>query len=166
MDNLPMESIKWRSGYCKIKDLKDYDKNPRIMGKEEFNKLVKSLKEDGYHQRLLVNTDGTIIGGHSRKKALLKAGYTLEDEIEVLFPTIPLSPEVFNRVNIRDNLDFGDWDFDCLGNNFDAQQLIDWGMAPLLLGKSHYSFGEEPKASSKIKETKTKCCPYCGEVLN
>lgn len=165
MENLPLEPIKWKSGFCKVRDLKDYSNNPRKMGKDEFNNLVRSLVEDGYHQRLLVNTDGTIIGGHSRKKALLKAGYTLDSEIEVLFPTVQLSGEAFDRVNIRDNLGYGAWDFDMLGNNFEPQQLIDWGMPPVMLGRSHYSLDEE-ESDSKIKEHKTKTCPACGEILN
>jgi hypothetical protein len=153
--------IGWKSATVKLKDLKDYPQNPRKMGKDEFNSLVKSLKEDGYHQRLLVNTDGTIIGGHSRKKALLKAGYTLEDDIEVLIPTTKLTSEEFDRVNIRDNLEFGGWDSDILGNRFDAQQLIEWGMPEFLL------LGEKPEEEErKPIEKKTKLCPSCGEILN
>lgn len=126
--------------------------------------MVKSLKEDGYHQRLIVNTDGVIIGGHQRKKAMLKAGYTLDSEIEVLIPSIPLSPEDFDRINIRDNLPYGSYDFDMLGNLFEPEQLLEWGMPPQMLGKSHFELNEDE--GDKIKETKTKTCPYCGEVLN
>lgn len=163
MDKLPHETIKWRSAFVKLKDLKDYDKNPRKMGKDEFNSLVTSLQEDGYHQRLLVNTDGTIIGGHSRKKALLKAGYTLDSEIEVLIPTIPLVGDDFDRVNIRDNLSFGVFDFDMLANNFDPQQLIGWGMPEYMLGGSD---GKPEEEERKPIEKKTKLCPSCGEILS
>jgi site-specific DNA-methyltransferase (adenine-specific) len=122
------EAIQWINEKWKLKDLKDYDRNPRKMGKEEFGKLVESLKSDGYHHRLLINTDGTIIGGHARKKALLKAGHKENDEIEVLVPNRRLTDEEFDRVNIRDNLPYGSFDFDMLANNFEAAQLIEWGM--------------------------------------
>lgn len=123
-----MTAINWSSTKLKISDLKDYDNNPRKISKDEFGNLVRSLKEDGYHSRLLVNLDNTIIGGHQRKKALLKAGFSANDEIEVLIPDRLLVDDDFDRINIRDNLPFGSFDFDMLGNLFEHEKLIDWGM--------------------------------------
>lgn len=160
-----MESIKWTSVKVKISDLKDYENNPRKISKDEFGNLVRSLKEDGYHSRLLVNLDHTIIGGHQRKKALLKAGFSLEDEIEVLMPDRQLEGDDFDRINIRDNLPFGSFDFDMLGNLWEPEKLIEWGMPPSWLGQSHFDVSEE-SPDEKIKETKVKTCPHCGEILN
>lgn len=143
--------------------MQDYAANPRKIDKTRFAELVKSIKQDGYHMRLLVNLDGVIIGGHARKKALLKAGYTQEDEVEVLVPDRLLEGDDFDRLNIRDNLQYGDFDFDMLGNLFDAEKLIDWGMPPGMLGKSHYSLNEDEP--DKTKEKKVKTCPACGELL-
>ena len=64
-------AINWNAETKKLSELKDYDRNPRKMGGKQFDDLVRSIKEDGYHQRLLINLDGTIIGGHQRKKAQL-----------------------------------------------------------------------------------------------
>lgn len=155
--------IVWTSAKRKISELKDYENNPRTIGKDEFNKLVESIQQDGYHMRLLVNLDGTIIGGHARKKALLKAGYNKSDEVEVLIPDRLLEGDDFDRINIRDNLLYGTFNFDMLGNNFDSQQLIDWGMPPHMLGESILEINE---SEDKIKETKPKTCPHCGELLN
>ncbi len=121
-------AIQWTSEKRKLKDLRDYDKNPRKMEKDRFEKLVESIKSDGYHQRLLINTDGTIIGGHARKKAMLKAGWKESSTIDVLVPDRLLEGEEFDRINIRDNLPYGSFDFDILANNFEASQLIEWGM--------------------------------------
>lgn len=120
--------INWQTKKIKIKDLKDYEHNPRKMTGDDFDRLVRSLQEDGYHQRLVVNTDNVIIGGHSRKKALLKAGFKNTDEIEVLVPDRFLTEDEFDRINVKDNLPFGAWDFEILGNRFDPEQLIEWGM--------------------------------------
>lgn len=152
--------IVWTVAKRKIADLEDYRNNPRKISKDDFNRLVTSIKDDGYHQRLLVNLDGVIIGGHSRKKALLKAGYNVNDEIEVLIPDHLLEGDEFDRVNIRDNLHFGAYDFDMLGNLFDPQQLVDWGMPEAWL------IGEKPEGQErKPVEKNTKLCPSCGEIL-
>lgn len=155
-------NIQWISALCRLGDLKDYDQNPRKMGKKEFEDLVKSIREDGYHQRMLVNKDGTIIGGHSRKKAMLRAGFTNDDLVEVLFPDIPLSPLEFDRINIRDNLNFGNFDYDMLANNFQIDQLLDWGMSPEILGLD--AFMPEQEVTPE-KQKKPKMCPHCGEQI-
>ena len=120
-----LQMINWSAAKYNINDLKDYEHNPRILKKNELDKLVKSIKQDGYHQRVIIDIDGTIIGGHQRKKALLKAGLK---EIEVLVPDRKLTEEEFDRINIRDNLQVGEFDFDILSNRFEPETLIDWGM--------------------------------------
>lgn len=120
--------IKWKTEYRKIADLIDYENNPRQINKDNYKKLVESLKQDGYHARICINKDNTIIGGHQRKKAMLDAGYTPQDEIEVIVPSMLLSEDDLKRINIRDNLPYGEWDFDILANTFNMDDLIDWGM--------------------------------------
>lgn len=120
--------IKWIETEINLEDLKEFDRNPRHMTKDRFDHLVRSLKEDGYHQRLIVNTDGTIIGGHQRKKALKKAGYKPSDMIKVLMPDRHLTQDEFRRLNIRDNLPYGDFDMDMLAADFEIGDLLDWGM--------------------------------------
>lgn len=127
-------TITWSVKKLKLSDLTEYKNNPRRITKDAFNLLVKSLKEDGYHSRLLVNLDNVIIGGHARLKALQKAGYNLNDEIEVLVPNRLLEGDDFDRINIRDNLTFGDFDTDMLCNFFDPEKLSDWGMPDSILG--------------------------------
>lgn len=157
MDN----KISWQSEWIAIKDLKEFEHNPRRMSKEDFARLVCDIEQDGYHNRLIVNQDNTIIGGHSRKKALLKAGYKKNDKIEVLKPNRQLSEDEFKRINVKDNLPFGEFDFDVLGNQFDAGDLVEWGMpAEWLVGDEEELEKEEEddkeKSGNKIQ------CPECG----
>lgn len=120
--------INWQTKSVPICQLQDYEHNPRRISKKEFEKLVRHLKEDGYHQRIIVNSDYTILGGHQRKKALLCAGFKESDEIEVLIPNRMLSPDELDRINIRDNLAFGEYDFDVLANRFEIDELLDIGI--------------------------------------
>jgi hypothetical protein len=154
-------TIEWTIEHVKIKDLKEYPHNPRKMTKKEFDKLVRSLKEDGYHQRIVVDTENVIIGGHQRKKALLQAGFKPSDVIEVLMPNRPLLPEEFDRINIRDNLPFGMFDFDILSTRFDLEKLAEFGMdEDMIIG---FDGGEkdERESSSKDEEESDCDCQCC-----
>lgn len=125
--------LNWTSKTIQISELKEYEHNPRRIGKKEFEKLVSSIKQDGYHQRIIVNHDNIIIGGHQRKKALLEAGLKESDTVEVLIPDRKLTQKELDRINIRDNLSFGEYDFEILANRFDTETLIDFGMSGDLL---------------------------------
>ena len=125
-------SLVWTEKVFKLKDLKPYDKNPRRITKDQFAKLKESIKQDGFHQRLLVTNDGRVIGGHQRIKALQELGYK---EIQALVPDRELTDEEYDRLNIRDNLQAGEWDFEALANHFDAEQLLEWGFPEELLPK-------------------------------
>lgn len=122
------ETITWQEASIKLSQLKEYTNNPRKITKEMLDKLASHIKEDGYHQRIIVDNDYTIIGGHQRKKALYMAGYDDETEIEVLKPSRKLLPAEIDRLNIRDNLAFGEYDFDVLTERFDLEELLSFGM--------------------------------------
>ena len=117
----------WKSETARLGDLIDYEDNPRQITAKDFEKLKQSLSEDGYHQRILVDVNNTVIGGHARKRALLEIGYSEDSEVEIIRASRELTDLEFKRVNIRDNLQAGDWDFDMLANHFDAELLAQWG---------------------------------------
>jgi len=73
------------------------------------------------------------------KKALIAAGYKEDDVIDVLISDKLLSAEELDRINIRDNLPFGEYDFDILSDRFDLESLIDFGRSDDML----VGFGEE-----------------------
>lgn len=154
------DRIQWHPEKRKIKDLKEYGQNPRQIGEIAFEKLVESLEQDGYHTRIMVNQDNTIIGGHQRKKALLKAGYKLTDEIEVLVPNKLLKEDELDRVNIRSNVSNGEFNIEMLANSFDVEALLDWGMSPEWLAKATDTFYPEDEKPKKQKAIKI--CPSCG----
>lgn len=151
------QALEWHTETVLLQDLKDYSKNPRRMSKHDFEKLVKSLKEDGYHQRLLVNTDDTIIGGHQRKKALLAAGFAQDSTVEVLKPNRFLEEKDFQRLNIRDNLSYGEFDMDMIANEFEIVDLVAWDFDVDLFPK----ITEELQESEEKVEEKLKC-ELCG----
>lgn len=104
--------------------------NPRYIKKQKFEALKKSLKDSPEflsHMKLKVDENGLILGGNMRYRALKELGYTEIPEKWIQRVTdIP----GFKKAEfiIKDNLPFGDWDFDILPNLYERTQLIDWGM--------------------------------------
>ncbi|MFK7973663.1 MAG: DNA modification methylase [Rickettsiaceae bacterium] len=157
--------LNWTSKTIQISELKEYEHNPRQISNDDFAKLVKSIKQDGYHQRIIVNQDNVIIGGHQRKKALLEAGLKETDTLEVLIPDRNLNEEELDRINIRDNLSFGEYNLDILANRFDADTLVDFGMSSdMLVGFGDDELLAAAEDSSSSEELPTEPKSKLGDV--
>jgi len=111
----------------KISKIKRNPNNPRILKDDKFVKLTKSIKE--FPQMLeirpiVVNDDMVVLGGNMRLKACVEAG--LKD-----VPVIrakDLTEEQQKEFIIKDNVGFGDWDWEMLANEWDVEALGEWGL--------------------------------------
>jgi len=110
----------------KLAELTDYYKNPRSLSEKEFKQLKTSLDKFGMIDKPIVNLDAsnTIIGGHQRKHVLEASGVK---ECECWVPDRELSDKEVEELNIRLNKNTGSWDFDVLANEFELDDLLDWG---------------------------------------
>lgn len=111
----------------KISDIKTNPDNPRIIRDEQYKKLVKSITEFPQMlelRPLVVDENLMVLGGNMRLRAAKEAGLK---ELPVLKAS-ELTDEQKNRFIIADNLSFGEWDFDKLANEWDAEELNDWGL--------------------------------------
>lgn len=96
----------------RLADLKPADYNPRKELKPsdlEFKNIERSLKEFGYVDPIIINKDGTIIGGHQRASVLKSLGYTEADCI-----VVDLSKQDEKALNIALNKIGGQWDMSLL----------------------------------------------------
>lgn len=118
-------SINWAEKTIPLTDLKPYERNPRFISKQAFEKLKESLRINGYHQRIIVQPDMRVIGGHQRIRALQELGV---HEIIVLVPDRELTVDEFRRILIQDNLAFGDFDYDILSSDYEIEELQSYGM--------------------------------------
>jgi len=108
----------------KVKPNKD---NPRFIRDEKFTKLVKSLREfpDMAKLRpLIVNAEMVVLGGNMRLKAMQE----LKWETVPVIVADTLTPEQEAEFIIKDNVGFGEWDWEMLANQWDAELLTDWGL--------------------------------------
>ena len=74
--------------------------------------------------RPLVVADGVVVGGNMRLLAMKDLGYR---EVSVIDVT-EWTQEKRDEFMIKDNLSFGDWDYDLLANEWNIDDLTDWGM--------------------------------------
>ena len=87
-----------------------------------------SLAKFGIADPIIINTDNMIIGGHQRKKILeTLLGYDPDYQIDVRVPDRELSIDEARELNVRLNKNVAEWDFDTLANNFELDDLLDWG---------------------------------------
>ena len=111
----------------KINEVKSNPNNPRIIKDDKFKKLVASIKELPQMLELrpiVVNDDMIVLGGNMRLKACKEAGLK---EIPIIKAS-ELNEEQQRAFIIKDNVGFGEWDWDALANEWDAEQLEEWGL--------------------------------------
>lgn len=111
----------------KINSIRENNENPRYIKEDKFKKLVKSINDFPEMLRIrpvVVNKDNIILGGNMRYKAAKELGL---DEIYILRAE-ELTEEQQAEFIIKDNLGYGEWDWDLVANIWDLQTLSDWGM--------------------------------------
>lgn len=111
----------------KVGEIKPNPNNPRVIKDDKFKKLVKSIQE--FPQMLnirpiVVNDDMIVLGGNMRLKACKEAGIK---EIPIIKAS-ELTEEQQREFIIKDNVGFGEWDWETLANQWDDQLLKEWGL--------------------------------------
>lgn len=111
----------------KIDQLKTNPNNPRIIKDDKFKKLVQSIKD--FPQMLKIRpivygSNFVVLGGNMRLEASKAAGLKQVWAIDAS----ELTPEQQREFIIKDNVGFGEWDFDILASEWDADILADWGL--------------------------------------
>jgi len=110
-----------------IAQIKANPNNPRIIKDDKFHKLVKSIQEFPEMLNLrpiVVNADSVVLGGNMRLKACKEAGLK---QVPVIFAE-DLTEEQQKQFIIKDNIGFGEWDWEALANQWDSEELGEWGL--------------------------------------
>ena len=110
-----------------ISQVKENSNNPRFIKDEKFKKLVQSIKEFPEMLKLrplVIDENNIVLGGNMRLKACKELKIK---EVPVVYAK-NLSEKQKSEFIIKDNVGFGDWDWDILANEWDSQQLEDWGL--------------------------------------
>jgi len=112
---------------AKISDVKVNPNNPRLIKDDKFAKLVQSIKDLPQMlaiRPIVVNADMVVLGGNMRLKACKEAGLK---EVPIIIAD-NLTEEQQREFLIKDNVSGGEWDWQMLANDWDTEQLNDWGL--------------------------------------
>ena len=161
-----MKEPKAKVVYRPVNTLKELEGNPRVIKKEQFEKLKTSISKnaDYFEARPCILSDRTgemvVIAGNQRLRAA-KALNLAE------IPTILLSgltEEREKEIIIRDNVENGEWDFDILANAWDEAQLQDWGVEGAMPKLDWADVGDLSDETYDRPEHECLKCPKCGHV--
>jgi ParB-like chromosome segregation protein Spo0J len=110
-----------------ITQIKVNPNNPRICKDHKFKQLVKSIQDFPQMLELrpiVIDENNIVLGGNMRLKACIEAGLT---DVPVK-QAKDLTEEQKKEFIVKDNVGYGEWDWDDLANNWDAEELTDWGL--------------------------------------
>jgi len=162
-----------------INKIKSNPNNPRVIKDDKFKKLVQSLKdlpEMAQVRPIVVNQDMIVLGGNMRLKAMKEAGWK-----EAPVAIVDWDEEKQRQFIIKDNVSFGEWDWDVLANEWDVSKLNNWALdtwkdeldyKPTLEPLTNYSDVTKAEIESQAKKlamqmikeqmVKDVICPSCG----
>jgi ParB-like chromosome segregation protein Spo0J len=137
----------------KLSDLKAAPYNPRTSNKKQEKNLKESLSKFGLVEPIIFNQrTGYIVGGHFRVRELKKLGYK-----SVNCVIVDLSEDDERELNVRLNANTGAWDFDLFANEWNIDELVEWGLEGI-----PFDIEEEP---IEIEDKQIETCEKCGKQI-
>lgn len=130
MVSYTIDDIYSKLATMKLSLIKPNPRNPRLIKDAKFKKLVKSIKDFPQMIELrpiIVDNDNVILGGNMRYKALQELKYNDISDNWVKKAS-ELTEEQKQEFIIKDNVSFGEYDFDILSTDFNMEELADWGL--------------------------------------
>ena len=184
-----MSKIKVEIQKQKVSELKNHEDNPRVIRDKKYKELLKSIDDFGEMldiREIVVDEENIVLGGNMRLKALQELGIK---EVTVK-KVLGLTEKQKREFVIKDNVNFGEWDWDNLANEWTASELNDWGVGvwenktetkefePTMfpeqvtkeITEEDIQKGREGMGSTFQKGTEKKfigtMCPECGHEFN
>ena len=149
--------INWHIESRKISEIKEWEKNPRIMTEKGMGDLARSIDTFGLAEPIVVNVDGTVIGGHARFKVLKQRN---EVECDCYVPDRQLTEKEVAELNIRLNaISAGEFNWEVLSKEWNMPELIEWGMDVVDFPKIYDPINKEKEIGENLSTENE--CPSC-----
>ena len=140
-----------------INEIKPNPNNPRIIKDVKFKQLVKSIQDFPQMLELrpiVIDENNMVLGGNMRLKACIEAGLT---DVPVIHAN-NLSEAQKKEFIVKDNVGYGEWEWESLANEWNIDDLDNWGLDIPAFANNDI---EQPKDNAKGGTT----CPNCGVTL-
>jgi hypothetical protein len=114
----------------KLSKIKENPDNPRYINEINFTRLQANIKDFTKMftvRPIVIDENNVILGGNMRYKALLGLGYTEVDK-DWIKKVTDWTPKEKENFIISDNVAFGQWDYDMLANDYNEEDLYDYGL--------------------------------------
>jgi ParB-like chromosome segregation protein Spo0J len=140
-----------------INEIKPNPNNPRIIKDHKFKQLVKSIQDFPQMLELrpiVIDENNMVLGGNMRLKACLETGLT---DVPVIHAN-NLSEAQKKEFIVKDNVGYGEWEWDALANEWNIEDLDNWGLDIPAFANNDI---DQPKDNAVGGTT----CPNCGVTL-
>ena len=129
-----MNKISWTNEKRKLSELTPWPRNPRQINKEEAGRLSKSLKEFNQIETIAIGPKNEVYNGHQRLNVWAD-DYGPDFEVDVRVSSRKLTEKEREKLTIYLHKGAtGEWDWDLLANEFEVEDLLDWGFEDFELG--------------------------------
>jgi hypothetical protein len=133
----------------KIAELKSNPNNPRLIKDDKFKKLCTSIEQFPKMMELrpiIIDENNIILGGNMRFNALKHLGYK-ELPSEWVKQASELTEEQKQEFIVKDNVGFGEWDWDILANEWEAEKLAEWAVPSAVFNDNKDYFEVDKKGT-------------------
>jgi len=150
-----------------IEKIKLNEHNPRDITPEQKEKLKKSLQDFPEMlsvRPLIIDENNVVLGGNMRLRVLQELGYA---DVPVKQVT-DWTEEQKKEFIVKDNLAYGQWDWEMLGNEWDVKELSDWGLEIPNWANEDIDFDGLESNEDREKKFKDELvtCPHCLKQFN
>ena len=161
-----MSDITWTNERRKLSDLVPWPRNPRQIRQDQAKRLNESLADFAQVETIAIGPENEIYNGHQRLN-VWAAEHGPDFEVAVRVSSRELSEKERERLTVLLHKGAaGEWDFDILANEFELDELLEWGFSELdlqIAGALVPDFepvdeSEQPRLDQKAPVT----CPECG----
>lgn len=157
--------IIWTNETRKLEDLIHWPRNPRQIKGKQAERLAESVNEFGQVETLAIGPNNELYNGHQRAN-VLAAKHGLDYEVEVRVASRELSEKEREKLTVYLHQGAtGEWDFDTLANEFEIDELLEWGFEDSPMTEFLFVPDFEPVNEDEQPDLGKKSpvyCPHCG----
>ena len=128
-----VDKLKWTNDRRTLRDLLPRERNPRRIAQPEAERLVDSYEKFDQAEVILIGPENQLYNGHQRLKVWAEQ-YGPDLEVDVRVASRALTDPEWQKLTVYLHRGTtGEWDFDMLLDDFELDDLLDWGFKPIEL---------------------------------